>query len=126
MVRGELVGLAGRLDGPALGQSFGALLDCLVDWFVGFLVWVRCLVNWSIGYWIQSLVVWCDSGSYRLSAILWSVGRLVGQSVVGLILIGCSVVGQSVVWAVVVSVSESFRWFVVGMIGLLVVNKFCV
>ena len=37
------------------------------------------------------------------------------------LLIGCWVVGQSVVWAVVVSGSESFGWFAVGMIGLLVV-----
>ena len=80
MVRGELVGL----DGQALGQSFGALPDCLVDWFVGVLVWVRCLVNGSIGYWIHSSVVWWDSGSLRLSAILWSVGRLVGQAFGGL------------------------------------------
>ena len=76
--------MAGRLDGQALGQSFGALLDCLVDWLVGVLVWVRCLVNGSIGYWIHSSVVWCDSGSLRLSAILWSVGRLVGQAFGGL------------------------------------------
>ncbi len=34
-------------------------------------------------------------------------------------------ISQSVVWAGV-SVTESFGWFVVGMIGLLVVNKFCV
>ena len=35
-------------------------------------------------------------------------------------------ISRSVVWAVIVSVTESFGWFVVGMIGLLVVNKFCV
>ena len=97
-MRGELVGLAGRLDGPALGQSFGALPDCLVDWLVGFLVWVGCLVNGSIGYWIHSSVVWWDSGSLRLSAILWSVGRLVGQSVVRI-------------------VRGSFGWWIGGLFG---------
>ena len=34
-------------------------------------------------------------------------------------------ISQSVVWAVV-SVTESFGWFIGGIIGLLVVNKFCV
>ncbi len=42
------------------------------------------------------------------------------------LLIGWWVVRQSVGWAVVVSGSESFGWFIVGMIGLLFVNKFCV
>ena len=51
---------------------------------VGFSVWVGCLVNGSIGYWIHSSVVWWDSGSLHLSAILWSVGRLVGQALGGL------------------------------------------
>ena len=77
------------------GQAFGALLDCLV----GFLVWVGCLVNGSIGYWIHSSVVWCDSGSLRLSAILWLVGRLVGQSV-----------GRSDSPRVVWLVNRSFVW----------------
>ena len=93
--------MAGRLDGPALGQSFGALLDCLVDWLVGFLVWVGCLVNGSIGYWIHSSVVWWDSGLLRPSAILWSVGRLVGQAFGGLF--GRSVVRSDspyVIWLV--------------------------
>ena len=62
--------------GWEVGWSGVWCLDCLV----GFLVWVGCLVNGSIGYWIHSSVVWCDSGSLRLSAILWSVGRLVGQA----------------------------------------------
>ncbi len=48
--------------------------------------------------------------------------RLVDHSDVRL---GLSI-SRSVVWAVVMFVSESFGWFVVGMIGLLVVNKFCV
>ena len=86
------------------GQAFGALLDCLV----GFLVWVGYLVNGSIGYWIHSSVVWCDSGSLRLSAILWSVGRLVGQALGGLFgrSVGCSdsprvvsLVDRSIVWS---------------------------
>ena len=88
------------------GQAFGALLDCLVDWLVGFLVWVGCLVNGSIGYWIHSSVVWCDSGSSRLSAILWSVGRLVGQALGGLF-------GQSVVRIV----RGSFRWWIGRLFG---------
>ena len=53
------------------------LVPCLIVWWIGWLVfWFG-----SIGYCIHSSVVWCDSGSLRLSAILWSVGRLVGQSV---------------------------------------------
>ena len=48
--------------------------------------WLRvgCLVNGSIGYWIASSVVWWDGGSLCRSAILWSVGRLVGQVFGGL------------------------------------------
>ena len=107
MVRGELVGLAGRLDGQALGQSFGALLDCLGDCLVGFLVWVGCLVNGSIDYLIHSSDVWCDSGSSRLSAILWSVGRLVGQAFGGLF--GQSV-GRSDSLRVVSLVDRSIVW----------------
>ena len=83
------------------GQAFGALLDCLV----GFLVWVGCLVNGSIGYWIHSSV-WWDSGSLRLSAILWSVGTLVGQALGGLF-------GQSVVRIV----RGSFRWWIGRLFG---------
>ena len=99
-------------------------LDCLV----GGLVLVEHLVGWFVS----------GSGGSLGRTVGASVGQSVSQSVsqtcgwvlqfLGLPLwlwIGCWVVGQSVVWAVV-SVSESFGWFVVGMIGLLVVNMFCV
>ena len=116
--------MAGRLDGLALGQSFGAFLDCMVDWLVGFLVWFGCLVNGSIGYWIHSSVVWWDSGSLRLSAILWSVGRLVGQAFGGLFgrsfvrivrrsfgwWIDCLVVRLSCAWSVGLSLGQWMDW----------------
>ena len=74
----------------------------LVGWF---LVWVECLVNGSIGYWIHSSVVWWGSGSLRLSAILWSVGRLVGQAFGGLF-------GRSVGRSFVRVVRRSFGWWI--------------
>ena len=107
-------------------------MGLVVSWVVGEL---DCLVGGLVL--VEHLVGWFVSG---LGA---SFGRTVGASVtqsvsqtcgwvfqfLGLslwLLIGCWVVGQSVVWAVVVSESESFGWFFVGMIGLLVVNRFCV
>ncbi len=75
----------------------------LVGWF---LVWVGCLVNGSIGYSIHSSVVCWDSGSLRLSAILWSVGRLVGQAFGELF-------GRSVVRIV----RGSFGWWIGRLFG---------
>ena len=95
-------------------------LDCLV----GGLVLVEHLVGWFVSG---------SGGSFGRT-----VGASISQSVsqtcgwvfqfLGLslwLLVGCWVFGLSVVWAVV-SGSESFGWFIVGMIGLLFVNKFCV
>ncbi len=84
------------------GRAFGWLVCQWVGWFVR--TDCRCFG--------QSVSQTCGSVFQFLGLSLW-------------LLIGCWVVGQSVVWAVV-SVSESFGWFVVGMIGFSVVNKLCV
>ncbi len=50
------------------------LVSCLIVWWIGWLVfWFG-----SIGYWIHSSVVWWNSGSLRLAAILWSVDHSFG------------------------------------------------
>ena len=83
--------MAGRLDGPALGQSFGALLDCLVDWLVGF--WFGSSV-WSMGRLAIGSIVRLFGGAVVRCVCRLFCGRLEDWSV--RLLVGCSV-GQSVV-----------------------------
>ena len=98
------------------------------------------MVNGSIGYWIPSSVVWWDGGSCQ-SAILWSVGRLVGQvfggfvcrpfvrttsrsfgwSIVWLCLAHGRSVGQSVAWAV----DELVEWLMASLVCRSVVCLLC-
>ena len=129
-----LDGLVGLLqDGPISGldvvENRISFVRGFVIWLVG--LWVEVLVSWSMGFWFSDSIIWWGGKSLGLlngrQPFGWSFGRVVGSFNFSVCHYGfCWVVGQSVVWAVIVSVSESFRWFVVGMIGLLVVNKFCV
>ncbi len=82
------------------------------------------MVNGSTGFWIPSSVVWRDGGSLCQSAILWSVGRLVGQVFGGFVYrpfvpITSGWFGWSIVWLCLVhgrSVSQSVAWAVDGLV----------
>ncbi len=73
---------------------------------------VPCLIVWLVfwfgsGVWSMGSSVWWGSGSLRLSAILWSAGRLVGQALGGLF---CQSVGRSDSLRVVSLVDRSIVW----------------
>ena len=101
-------------------------------WLV-FWLWVGCLVNGSIGYWIPSSVVWWDGGSLCWSAILWSVGRLVGQVFGGFVCrpfvqITSGSFGWSIVWLCLAhgqSVGQSVAWAVDGLVEWLMALLVC-
>ncbi len=77
--------MAGRLDGPAMGQSFGALLDWLVFWFGSGV--------WSMGRLVIASIVQLFGGTVVRCVCRLFCGQLEDWSV--RLLVGCSV-GQSV------------------------------